>query len=1159
MNSNNDSLNLEKDLNKELTTINKAACILKQDISEDSIFTQFCQVIPSALQNPKSAEVCLEFNGNTYSTDLYKETPWKITEEFETINQQKGSITICYQKEFPHDYRGSFSRSEKYLLSNLTYMLVGYINSRMGKKLIENNRKRQGVGYTHSQSMDEGQEEYVYGPRLLQSFLNRHTRERDLFHDLMPYKVKEVLLVSSLYDAYIIEKEGRFSEHMLGRFPSQNMSSLPRITGVSSEEEAIEQLDSRHFDMIIFMIGLDKETPVELSKRIRHEYPYIPIFFLLNNENDLPYFKDIIRDKKIIDNLFVWTGDYHIFFAMIKLIEDDLNIENDTEVGNVRVILLVEDDPIYYSRYLPLLYRIVMDQTKRILEDIDSDQILRILRMKARSKIILARNYTEAIRVLDRYKENMLCLISDVKFERNGIVDEQAGFELVKFAKNKINNLPTIIQSSDTSNYSKAHEHNSTFIDKNSETLLQDFQNFIIHYLGFGDFVFKDAKGKEISRARNLKEFETCINNIPIESLNLHAKQNHLSQWLMARGEVKASKLVSPLNVKDYDDPEEHRKIIINILEAFREHKYKGRVMPFHVSAMHDSTVISRLARGTLGGKGRGIAFINNLINNFHIEEVLPELNIKLPKTYIIGSYEFDRFMEKNNLDEAVVMEDDYISLKKRFTKGKFSKSLIRQLRLLVSNTDKPLAIRSSGIFEDSFNLPFSGIFDTLILPNSHPNREERLDQICEAIKLVYASVFSKKARSYVETVNHKINEEKMSIVIQELVGQQYQNIFLPHISGVAQSYSYYSLPNMKAEDGISSSAVGLGKYIVDGNDVFRFSPSIPDKSIIPKKQLRSQSQKDFYAVDLENISPNLIEGEEASLIKLPIENLADYEEFKECVSTWDEENNTYIPGFRPEGKHIVNFMNILKYSSVTLAKTLKTIMKMLEDAIGTPVEIEYAIDLKRDLTYKPTFYVLQVKPLIGSSETIKIDTDQISGENTLLFSDHIMGNGIVKDIRDVVIVKESAFNIRETQEIAKEIDVFNQELKQEKRNYLLAGPGRWGTRDKLLGIPVNYPMISNAKVIIEYSIPELSGHASMGSHFFHNVTAMKIGYLSVIKSNTQHVFNCDLLSKSHLFKKGKYVELYRFANELDIKLDGFDSKAIIQIPASDISDKSEE
>ncbi|MFA8451111.1 MAG: PEP/pyruvate-binding domain-containing protein, partial [Bacteroidales bacterium] len=978
------------DLHKELTVINKANCILKHEKTvEDSLF-QLCQILPSAMKYMANAEAKIIFGDQEFTTENFKNSSWSLEEEFITIDQLKGKVIISYQKEFPNDWIGPFSRTEKYLVSNIASMLAGFLNSLKGRELLNRNKRRQGIKIPVKKSVDRDLPQK--DSRLLQSFLNRHARERDLFHDLMPFKVREVLLISSLYDAYVIEKEGRFSEHMMGRFPSDNLNSLPRITGVSNIEEAFEQLDSRHFDMIIIMVGLDKETPVELKHKIRKEYPYIPIFFLLNDSRDLAHFQKEDLNMFPTDRIFVWTGDYKIFFAMIKLVEDAQNIENDTQEGDVRVILMVEDSAEYYSKYLPILYKIVMDQTRRILEDIDSDQILKILRMKARPKIILAEDYQEAIRILDKYRDNMLCLISDVKFKRNGVIDPQAGFDLVAFAKKNIHNLPTIIQSSDRANLKKAYDLNSTYIDKNSETLLLDFQNFIVHYLGFGDFVFRDEMNTEIFRARNLKEFERGILEVPINSINYHAKQDHLSLWLMARGELEAASKIRPLNVGDYEEPEEHRQVILQILNASRVHKYSGRVMPFNINSMDDLTVVSRLARGTFGGKGRGLAFINNLINNFRIDEIIPEINICQPKTHVIGSYEYEFFMDRNQFDDFVVLESDYEKIKKVFLDGRLSKSLFRQLRLLISNTNCPIAVRSSGLFEDSINQPFSGVFDTFILPNSHPIREERLNQLCDAIRLVYASVFSAKAKSYIEAVGHKVVEEKMSVVIQELVGQQYGDYFFPHISGVAQSFSYYSLPGMNHDDGMTSCALGLGKYIVDGGNVFRFSPGSPSKEIIPEKQMVEQTQKTFLAVDLKNTIPDLLQGEASSLKELSLDQLQDIGVFKDCFSVWDSKSRKMIPGMKSEGTKVVNFRNILHYKSVPLCKTLKVLLDVFEDAIGAPVEIEYAIDLNRDSKYKTTFYLLQMKPLIGEKGSERVQIEEMEKKNVLMYSDHIMG-----------------------------------------------------------------------------------------------------------------------------------------------------------------------
>ncbi len=485
---------------------------------------------------------------------------------------------------------------------------------------------------------------------LLQKFLSKQNANRDIFHDLMRYKVKEILLVATLYDAFSIEKEGRFSEHILGEYSQLNLTSMPRVTGVSNFEEAIEQLNSRHFDMVILMIGNDKVTPMQVSARVKSDYPYIPIYVLLNNDREVSSFKETNPTLSNIDRLFVWNGDSSIFFAMVKHLEDKVNVENDTQLGLVKVILLVEDSEIYYSRYLPLLYNTVLEQTKRIIDDVSTDELFKVLRLRARPKILLATSYEEALKTVQKYQDSLLCLITDVKFPKAGVMDDNAGFSLVAQVRDIVKGLPTVIQSSAIKNAARTFELKSTFINKNSETLLQDIRNFIMHHLGFGSFVYRDSGGKKIAEAQSLKEFEKQIASIPSESLVYHGKRDHFSLWLMARGEIKIAKMIHPVKVTDFKTPGEFRSYLQYVIKKYRNESNTGKIVNFEGSALLDESNIVSLGSGALGGKGRGCAFINTLIYNLNFSEIIPEMNIRTPRTAIIGTDEFDIFMERNNL-----------------------------------------------------------------------------------------------------------------------------------------------------------------------------------------------------------------------------------------------------------------------------------------------------------------------------------------------------------------------------------------------------------------------------------------------------------------------------------------------------------------------------
>ncbi|MBL6964095.1 MAG: pyruvate, phosphate dikinase [Bacteroidetes bacterium] len=960
----------------------------------------------------------------------------------------------------------------------------------------------------------------------------------------MRFKVSEILLVANLYDAYSIEKEGRFSEHVLGEYHQLNLTSVPRITGVSTLEEVVEQLQNKHFDMIIFMIGVDKKIPIQISEIVKSEYPYIQTFFLLNNNRDISFFKD--KKPTFIDRIFVWNGDSKIFFAMIKHVEDKINVENDTRFGMVRVILLVEDSPIYYSRYLPLLYNIVLEQTKRIIDDVSTDELYRVLKLRARPKILLASNYEEAIDIVNHYKDYMLCLITDMKYQRNGVDDELAGLKLVKFVNEHLKHLPTIIQSSDPANAQLAYDLKCTFIDKNSESLVQDVKSFITHYLGFGNFIYRNKKGAQIAVARSLKDFEKHLHSLPEESLLYHARKDHFSLWLMARGEIQVARIINPAKVSDFDSPQGLREYMINVIQKFRNEQNKGKVIPFEETSILDDQNIVGLSEGALGGKGRGISFINTLVNNFDFSQLIPDINICTPVTTIIGITEFELFLDRNKLHESLYNGGDFKQIKELFVDSRITDSLTRKLKIVLKKIKKPIAVRSSGLFEDSLMQPFAGIFETYILPNSHADINVRLEQCIMAIKLVFASIFSKTARDYIEAIHYKIEEEKMAVVIQEVVGNQYNDVFYPHISGVAQSYNYYPFGHMKPEDGFAVAALGLGTYVVQGEKSYRFCPKYPDLEINSPKDQFKNSQLYFYAVDLSKKDVNLLEGEDAGLIRLDIDVAEKHQTLKHLASVYNADNQTINPGLDAAGPRIINFANILKYEYIPLANAIDVVLDVVKEAMGTPVEIEFAVDLNKDKDGKASFYLLQIKPLIGSSQDYTVDMSSIDKKDIILFTDKGMGNGIINNLKDIVYINYSNFDKSKTEEMAAEIEGINAEMGLRNKKYILIGPGRWGTRDKWIGIPVVWPQISNAKIIVETNFEDYPIDASSGSHFFHNLTSMNVGYFTVQQEYGENKIDWKIFDAQKIIRKGKYFNHIEFDQPVKVMMDGRKRIAVI-------------
>lgn len=980
----------------------------------------------------------------------------------------------------------------------------------------------------------------------LSKIYKRKKTDQDIFQELMSFKVTEVLLVATYYDSYSIVREGRFFDKIFGEYLQLNLFSAPRITSVATYDEALQLINERKFDMVILMVGLDKTMPLTLSREIRRICPSLPVLLMVNNNEDLKYFDHTSALEGNIDKVFVWNGDSRVFLAMIKYVEDKVNAANDVKVGDVRIILLVEDSQRYYSRYLPMLYSIIMIQTQNILAEESSDQTHKILKMRVRPKVLLVSTYEEAVEIVDQYLDNLICVISDVKYMRKGEPDENAGVDLIKYVKSKIN-IPTLLQSSDPENARKAEVVEADFIDKNSDTLSMDLYNFIHQKLGFGNFVFTNSRGVTLATARNLKEFIKCLREIPSESLLYHARRNGISTWLMARGEISIAKRLRPYRIEDFDSTTKLRQKILDIFEEARLERMRGRVVPFDPALVKEDKFVMRIGDGSFGGKGRGLAFLSNFIENIDFLSIVPDLNIKIPPTTIIGAGEFSVFLEKNHLFETVYEEKNFESIKQQFLAADLSDEVERKLRQYIEYMDAPLAVRSSGLFEDSLLQPFAGVFSTFVLPNNHPNPEVRYAQLASAIKLVYASIFSPTARAYFDAVHYKIDEEKMAVIIQKLVGQKAHNRYYPHISGVAQSFNYYPFSYMKPEDGFAVIGVGLGKYVVGGERAWRFCPRYPRLELSSLGDQIKDSQQYFYAVDMEKEEVDFLkEGEEAFISKLDIREAEEDGNLKHCASVYDPNNDRLVNDFSIPGPRVVNFADILKYDMVPLARTLDVLLRYFREAMGAPVEIEFALDLDPGDRGNPTLWLLQIKPLIRMEKHMDVDFSDVVRERVFIQSEKGMGNGRYDHICDVVFMNVEKFDRTKTRQMAQEIAHINETMEQEGREYVLIGPGRWGTRDPSTGIPVFWSQISKARVIVEMGLPDFPLDASLGSHFFHNVTSMNIGYFSIQQQNKNEFVNLDFLKKQQVIQDTGFFTHVRFNAPLTILMDGKQQKALV-------------
>lgn len=984
----------------------------------------------------------------------------------------------------------------------------------------------------------------------ISSIYKRRKTDRDIFQELMPNKVKEVMLFATLYDSYSIEREGQFSDKIYGEYLQLNLYAAPRFTSVNTEEDVLRILNTRHFDLIIIMAGVDREMPLKIAEEIHSVKPRIPILLLVNNNSDVRYFKMASLKIPAIDRVFVWNGNANVFLAMIKYIEDKKNVARDTSLGGVRVILLVEDSVKYYSRYLPMLFATVMTQTQALVSDESIDELHKIFKYRARPKVLLVSTYEDALQVINDFGDYLICVISDVKFMRNGINDEDAGIELLKFVKHNMRYpIPLLLQSHDISNSRRAEEIEAGFINKNSDTLTHDIDLFIKSNLGFGDFIFKDQNGNPIAVARNLHEFEDLIAKVPVESLEYHGKTNAFSSWLVARGEINIAERLIPFKTDEFANIGKIREICLNIFADVREKKNRGRIINFDPLMVTGNRYIVMMGRGSLGGKGRGLAFICNMMENIDMKALLPGINVRMPATSIIGATEFDNFLESNNLYDIAYHQSDYNLIREAFLAAEINETVEERLLQYIQLTKQPLAVRSSGLFEDSLIRPFSGVYSTYLIPNNHPDEQVRFDQLVTAVKLVYASVFTEDARSYFQAINYKIEEEKMAVIIQPVVGREHNSKFYVDVSGVAQSYNYYPYSYMEPADGFSVIAVGLGQTVVGGEKAYRFSPKYPGLNNNSIKDQVRDTQREFYAIDMTQRTFNLaLDGEMAAIRKYKIAEAEKDGVLDHCASTYNLENDYLMPGINAKGQRVINFANILEYQHAPLADTLVLLLKLFKQAMGSPVEMEFALDLTKGENGWPTFYLLQLKPLIRHELDIQIDLGAMDNNKLMLVSKKGMGNGRISGIRDVVYIDINKFDRTKTREICNEISEVNKVFTRNNQQYILIGPGRWGTRDEFTGIPVNWAHINNAKVIVEVGLPNFPLDASLGSHFFHNVTSMNVGYFSVPQIDGNEYIKFDMLDRQELIWQGKYVKHVRFNDCLEVLMDGRKRTAVIKM-----------
>jgi hypothetical protein len=995
----------------------------------------------------------------------------------------------------------------------------------------------------------------------------RHQRLKALrFHDLTPHRIREVLLVSSPYDAFILEEDGQLTEQVFAEYREVSASAPPRFTHVPTDKAALAALAERRFDLILVMASFTGMGVNAFGRRVKELRPGRPVVYLALDGKELDEAHEVI-DPEVIDGTFLWSGDAHILFAIIKYVEDYQNVDYDTSQG-VRVIIMIEDSPRYYSAFLALLYKELMSQARSLSSE-GVNELHRLMYMRSRPKILHATSYEQGMRLLKRCRHNLLAVISDVAIPREGKIDPHAGVDFARYARRSDPELPVLLQSAEPSNAALAETINAEFADKNSPTLLAKIRSFLSNQLGFGDFIFRTPDGHEVARARDLREMEQQLKTLPEESVTHHASHNHFSIWLMARSEFELAKLLRPRKVTDYGGTDQMRNHLVGVLREARRSTYRGHIADLNPERFeHD--LISRTGQGALGGKARGIAFLNRYLSETD-EQELEALPVKIPKTVVITTDMFDEFLDSNDLREFAVECRDDLEIARRFLAAPPPGELVESLDFLIGRMTGPLAIRSSSLLEDSLHQPFAGIYSTLMIPNSSSRPFKRLQQLSYAVKLVYASTFSANARAYLSSTGHLEEEEKMAVIIQEVVGRQRGQRFYPTFSGVAQSFNYYPVGPQRGKDGIVHVALGLGRTVVDGGRALRFSPRHPE--VLPQfstpKSMLDGSQRNFFALDMEH-----------PCCQVEVDPLANVREFDlSCAerdgtllpvgSVYSQDDGQLRDDLRLPGPRLVSFNNVLKHQAIPLAKALQRVIKIARRALAGPVEIEFACEMgdwgrstpRGEERVGPELYILQMRPLGSRNLAPRINNLEYAPKDILCSSQSSLGHGIQKGIRDIVYVRRDNWSAASNKAIAQEVETLNSDLRKEKRQYLLIGPGRWGTADNWLGIPVQWRQISKARVIVEASPKGYDVEPSQGTHFFQNITSLRIGYLTLPPGaekadgseagNNRQYLDWEWLDAQPAQQETTHLRHLRFRRSLTVVLDGREGRGLIAKPGA--------
>ena len=958
------------------------------------------------------------------------------------------------------------------------------------------------------------------------------------FVNLMMRRIYNVLIVANPYDAFMLEDDGRVEEKIYNEYVELGLRYPPTFTQVSTSEEAYQVLRTMNIDLVICMPGNADNDAFSVARDIKAGFPKIHCVVLT------PFSHGITKrmeneDLSIFDYVFCWLGNTNLILSIIKLIEDKMNLDHDIQEGNVQMLLLVEDSIRFYSSILPNLYNYILAQSKRFSTEA-LNRHAATLRMRGRPKVVLARNYEEAMALYTKYSDNVLGVISDVRFPIDGVKDSEAGLKLLRNIHKDNPYLPLIVESTESANREKAEAEGFRFVDKNSKKMSIDLRAIMEEHMGFGDFIFRDPKTKaEIMRIHSLKELQDNIFKIPDDSMLYHISRNHMSRWLSARAIFPVSEYLKKITWDRLKDITAHREIIFDAIVQYRHMKNLGVVAVFDRMKFDAYSHFARIGEGSLGGKGRGLAFLDNIIKTHPDFNTFAGATVQIPKTVVLCTDVFDQFMEQNNLYQIALSDASDDEILRHFLHAQLPDSLIADFFTFFEAVKCPIAIRSSSLLEDAHYQPFAGIYSTYMIPYLE-DKYAMLEMLACAIKGVYASVYYKDSKAYMAATSNVIDQEKMAVILQEVVGKQYDGRYYPNISGVLRSLNYYPIGDERAEDGIASLALGLGKYIVDGGQTLRVSPYHPNQ-ILQTSELDTalrETQTRFYALDTRHVGNDFKVDDGFNILNLKVKEAERDNSLNYIASTYDPYDQVIRDGIYDGGRKVITFASVLQHGVFPLPQLLQLSMKYGAESMRRPVEIEFACNINQDRT--GALYLLQIRPIVDSKQMLDEDVAAVPDADCVLRSHNSLGHGVTEDVTDIVYVKtDDRFTASDNPTIAREIEKINKTYLDSGTNYVLVGPGRWGSSDSWLGIPVKWPHISAARVIVEVALKNYRVDPSQGTHFFQNLTSFGVGYFTIDENRGEGFFGKSELDAMPSVMETEHVRVVRFARPLKIMMDG--------------------